>query len=263
MSRGARFLLRHAAKLAALLVGLWLVSIAFAVGSGRGPRAFWIAALVVLILALVLLALWARWQRERAVREGALPQFLKRKLRERFPQLDGRDSDLVERGFRQFFLACVRSEKRFVAMPSRVVDAYWREFTRHARAYADWCELTLGRILAHTPAVPPGADAGDNDGLRRAWYWSCRDEAIDPRKPSRLPLLFALDRKLAIASGIVYVADALAQGAAAGAGSAHSGASFADSSLSGDAEGMGGVDVSDSDGAGDGGGDGGGGDGGD
>jgi hypothetical protein len=43
----------------------------------------------------------------------------------------------------------------------------------------------------------------------------------------------------------------------------HSGASFADSSLSGDAEGMGGVDASDGDGGGDGGDDGGGGDGGD
>ena len=256
MSRGARFLLRHAAKLAALLVGLWLVSIAFAVGSGRGPRAFWIAALVVLILALVLLALWARWQRERAVREGALPQFLKRKLRERFPQLDGRDSDLVERGFRQFFLACVRSEKRFVAMPSRVVDAYWREFTRHARAYADWCELTLGRILAHTPAVPPGADAGDNDGLRRAWYWSCRDEAIDPRKPSRLPLLFALDSSLAIAGGFAYVPDCSLLGADRGTNgtATHCGTSFGCGSSCGSGD-----SSSSSDGSG---GDGGGGDGG-
>lgn len=254
MRRGARFLLRHAGKLFAVLVVVWLLSIAFAVGAPRGPRAIWMATLVGLIVAMLALAIWARWQRERAVREGALPQLLKRKLRERFPHLDGRDSDLVERGFRQFFLACVRSGKRFVAMPSRVVDAYWREFTQHPRAYARWCELTLGRVLPHTPAVPPGADAEDNDGLRRAWFWSCRDESIDPRKPSRLPLLFALDRKLAIAGGIVYVADVPARGVAAGGdGAVHAGTSFADGSLSGDADGMGGVDAADDGSDGDGG----------
>ena len=258
MRRGARFLLRHAGKLLGVLIVAGLASVALAVGSPRGPRAFWVAALVVLVVAMAMLAFWARWQRERAVREGALPQFLKRKLRERHPQLDGRACDLVERGFRQFFLACVRSEKKFVAMPSRIVDAYWREFTQHGRAYADWCELSLGHVLAHSPAVPPGADAGDNDGLRRAWYWSCRDESIDPRKPTRLPLLFALDRKLAIAGGIAYVADALARGAAAaGDGAVHAGSSFADGSLSGDAESMGGVDASEGGDGGDGGGDGG------
>jgi hypothetical protein len=260
MSRAARFLLRHAGKLFGALVIVWLLSIGLAIGAPRGPRAVWMSMLVLLIVAMFVLTIWARWQRERAVRESALPQFLKRKLRERHPQLDGRSSDLVERGFRQFFLACVRSDKKFVAMPSRVVDAYWREFTQHARAYADWCELTLGRVLPHTPAVPPGADASDNDGLRRAWYWSCRDEAIDPRRPSRLPLLFALDKKLAIAGGIVYVADVLARSAAAAEQGAYSGTSFADGSLSGDEDGFGGVDTSDggsSDGDGGGGGDGG------
>ena len=141
-------------------------------------------------------------------------------------------------------------------MPSRVVDAYWREFTRHARAYADWCELTLGRILAHTPAVPPGADAGDNDGLRRAWYWSCRDEAIDPRKPSRLPLLFALDTKLGIPGGVVYSPaprpkGLSPQGKSDGGAEIAYGDDFSDASFAGDAGDMGGADGG-SDGGGDG-----------
>ena len=38
-----------------------------------------------------------------------------------------------------------------------------------------------------------GKDPKRNDGLRRTWYWACKEESIDPRKPSRLPLLFALD----------------------------------------------------------------------
>jgi hypothetical protein len=252
--------LRHARLMVWLFVTAWMASIALAIAFGWRPRFWWVGTLFTLVLATSLLATWARWQRERAIRERALPQFLKRKLREQHPQLDGRDCDLVERGFRQFFIACLRSDKKFVAMPSRAVDTFWHEFILHTRAYADWCELTLGRFLHHTPAEAMGARATDNDGLRRAWFWSCREESINPRKPSRLPLLFALDRKLAIAGGFVYVtdcADILQKSAAGGdaTGSIYCGTSFSDGSFSGDADGMGGADSSD-------GGDGGGGDGG-
>src|SRR4029078_10825439 len=72
------------------------------------------------------------------------------------------------------------------------------------KSYADWCDRTLGRFLHHIPAERLGSDAKANDGLRRAWVWACRDETVAPRKPSRLPLLFALDTKLGVAGGIVY-----------------------------------------------------------
>ncbi len=102
------------------------------------------AAGVGAILAL-LACLWARRERERLVREAALPQFLKRKLREAHPHLSGKDCELVERGFRQFFLACLRSKGQFVAMPSRVVDSMWHEFILHTSAYRQWCQQALGR----------------------------------------------------------------------------------------------------------------------
>ncbi len=161
-------LLRHARALNGLLVSAWLVSIGLALALGWRPRAWWFGSLFVPFLATALLATWARRQRELAIRERPLPQFLKRKLREHHPHLDGRDCDLVERGFRQFFNACLRSDKSFVAMPSKVVDSYWHEFILHTRAYAGWCKLTLGRFLHHTPAEALGARATDNDGLRRA-----------------------------------------------------------------------------------------------
>ena len=94
-----------------------------------------------------------------------------------------------------------------------------------------------------------GPKADTNDGLRRAWFWSCRDEAIDPKAPTRLPLLFALDAKLKFPNGFVYAADCgparRAVGAAAGSCAVHCRTSFADDSFSGDAESMGGVDASD------------------
>lgn len=56
-------------------------------------------------------------------------------------------------------------------------------------------------------------------GLRRCWHWRCREENIDSRQPSRLPLLFALDAKFGIADGYVYTPDCKAL-----AGTVHCGA---------------------------------------
>jgi hypothetical protein len=52
-----------------------------------------------------------------------------------------------------------------------------------------------------------------SEGLRRVWYWSCKDEGIDPKRPSRLPVLFALDGAMGIAGGYVYAADCSRLGA--------------------------------------------------
>ncbi len=242
-----RLAIVHAGRAWVLVLGLALL---LAAGSvlrwWRLGAMFW-----PMVLAFVLAGLagaWARWQRERLVREGALPQFLKRKLREAYPQLSAKDAELVERGLRQFFLACLRSQKHFVAMPSKVVDAMWHEFILHTRAYRDWCDLALGRFLHHTPAEALGTQARVNDGLRRAWYWACRDEAIQPAAPTRLPLLFALDAKLAIAGGYAYLPDcaaARAQGDATWCGT-----DLSDGGYAGDADGFGGMDSSGGDGDG-------------
>jgi hypothetical protein len=244
-------LLRHG-RLAQLALALAL-PLLLAYGFFHGFRG-WFPAVLAVAFAAVALNGWTRWRRERFIREAPLPQFLKRKLRETYPQLSQKDAALVERGLRQFFLACHRSRRRFVAMPSRVVDAMWHEFILHTQAYRDWCALALGRFLHHTPSEVLAANAVHNDGLRRAWYWACKDEAIHPRLPTRLPLLFALDTKLAIASGFHYLPDCRGLfGARDGEGGAiQCGTSFGDGSASGDGGGFGGE--ASSDGGGDGGG---------
>ena len=243
--------------------------------------AFWVAVAVVaftdwwrlrlnlvgLVLApvglYVCVWIWAAWQRERVIREAPLPQFLERKLRDTYPHLSGKEADLVERGLRQFFLACNRSKRQFVAMPSKSVDAMWHEFIMHTKAYENWCQLALGYFLHHTPAEALGKKADRNDGLRRAWYWACRDEAINPRHPTRLPLLFALDGKLGIEGGFSYVPDCSDIGRKSdqnGNGAdLYCGGSFSDGSASGDGGSFGGAESSNGDGS-EGGGDGGGGD---
>ncbi|MBA2674856.1 hypothetical protein [Ramlibacter sp.] len=262
MDTAYRGALRHVGQLKWVVLAFWLAVFAGkAAGWWRLPGG-WFGALVACFVFATGASAWARWQRDRWIREAPLPQFLKRKLRQAYPQLEQKDADLVERGLRQFFMACNRSQGQFVAMPSRAVDAMWHEFILHTQAYRDWCALALGRFLHHTPAEALGGAAKRNDGLRRAWFWACKDEAINPRKPTRLPLLFALDGKLEIPHGFRYVPDCndidrkSADGG--GDGGAYCGTSFADGSAGGDADGFGGVDNSNGGDGGDGGGDGGG-----
>ncbi len=251
MEIGASFVLRHGSWLPWLFPAAWVLIAAGAAAGWWRPRGDWFFALFLTVIAAACLNAFVRWRRERVIREAPLPHFLKRKLRQAYPHLSQKDAELVERGLRQFFLACSRSRKDFVSMPSRVVDAMWHEFILHTQAYRDWCQLALGRFLHHTPAEVLGGDAKRNDGLRRAWFWCCRDEAIDPRKPTRLPLLFALDAKLAIADGLHYTPDCddierKADGTTAVAGAAavtYCATEFAGGSAPGDAGHFGGAET--------------------
>lgn len=170
-----------------------------------------ITLLVVGVASVALYRVWRTLTARRLVRTHPFPPYLRDKLRASYPQLTPQQTLEVERGLRQFFLASAMAQGRFVAMPSKVVDAMWHEFILHTRAYERFCRKTFGQLLHHTPAEALAADPGRADrnfqGLRRAWVWSCRDEGIDPKKPQRLPVLFALDAALAIPGGYRYVAD--------------------------------------------------------
>ncbi len=211
-----------------------------------------LALITASFLGVALLALhraWRTWAGRRVVRRHPLPPHLSGKLREIYPHLDEAQVQQVERGLRQFFLASAMAHGRFVAMPSKVVDAMWHEFILHTRAYERFCRQAFGRMLHHTPAEALAADPDRADknfqGLRRAWVWSCRDEGIDPRTPQRLPTLFALDATLAIPGGYRYVPDCRLLGT--DRGTTHCGTSFGcgsscGSSCGGDGGGCGGGD---------------------
>ncbi len=254
-------LLRLSDKAVLLAIGVWVVALGGIFAGAWRLRGVWVLYAFATVVVTALLKQWATAVRQRTIREAALPRFLQRKLRETYPHLSTRDCELVERGLRQFFMACLRIKRQFVAMPSRAVDALWHEFILHTQAYKSWCQQALGFFLHHTPAEALGQKARHNDGLRRAWYWACKEQSIDPKSPSRLPLLFALDAKFAIPNGFTYVPDCSLldrqrDGGGCGGGGAHCGTSFSDGSHSGSSGDFGGADSSD------GGGDGGGGDGG-
>lgn len=181
------------------------------------PVCIWIALSIDPFLKMVFsflsfalgiaLNVWETSQRRQFVRESILPGFIVGKLQEKYPHLSASDADLVMRGLRQFFITYLRSGKQFVAMPSQVVDAAWHEFILHTRGYQSWCDIAFGKLLHHSPAEVLGASEHRNFGLRRAWYWACKEESINPTKAYRLPLLFALDKKLNIPNGFIYAPD--------------------------------------------------------
>ena len=253
-------LVHWGSKAPAVAIGAWVAAFAGVLAGAWQIRWSWAVFGAGTLAILALLSRWTTAVREHYIREAPLPRFLQRKLREAYPHLSARDCELVERGLRQFFLACLRSKKQFVAMPSQAADALWHAFILHTQAYKGWCQNALGFFLHHTPAEALGAKARHNDGLRRCWYWACKEESIDPKAPSRLPLLFALDAKFAIPGGFSYVPDcadiARKSDAGGSGGDSYCGTSFSDASYSGSSGDFGGAESSDgggSDGAGDGG----------
>lgn len=211
---------------------------------------------VAAVAMLVALSRWQRSSRARHIEIAPLPRHLRADVLLRYPELGPVQLDDIERGLRQFFQCHLRA-RRFVSMPSRAVDTLWHAFILDTRAYQRFCRQAFGSFLYHSPAQTLGQDARRNDGLRRSWFHSCRLEGIDPRAPTALPLLFALDGRLAIADGFRYVPDCRSIDQAAASG-VHCGSSFGDGTASGDASGFGGEDGGSSGGDGDG--DGGGGD---
>jgi hypothetical protein len=198
---------------------------------------------IVLVVAVVAAVLYFRsgvatLKRAEYIRTYAFPKGLFRKLAARRPEMDPRQAALVLRGLRQFFLGYLKSGGRYVSMPSQVVDDLWHEFILHTREYAAFCQKAFGGYMHHTPASVLGPDRQTNEGLRRTWWWACKDENINPAKPSRLPLLFALDAKLGIANGFVYAPDcnALRRN---GSGSAYCAGDFSSSDVDGSTGGFG------------------------
>lgn len=187
---------------------------------------------------------WTRWKtlaRAEFIRSYAFPRGLFDKLHAKRPELDLKQQQLVARALRQFFLTHLLSGRKFVSMPSQVTDDLWHEFILYTRHYDEFCRRAFGRFMHHTPAVVLGRDRHNNEGLRRAWWYACKDENIDPSQPTRLPLLFAIDAKLGIRDGFVYAPDCkdLRGPQGGGADAIHCGGDFSSSSVDGSTDGFG------------------------
>ena len=163
-----------------------------------------------LLLAILLVVLWRRQvvlRREAFIRNFTLPHGLFERLTKRHPNLTLKQCQLVAHGLRQFFLAYLKSGRQFVSMPSQIADDLWHEFILFTKHYEMFCRHAFGGFMHHTPAVVLGSERQSNAGLRRCWWHVCVEENINPKAPTRLPLLFALDSKLDVPNGFHYVPD--------------------------------------------------------
>jgi len=205
--------------------------------------------LVAALLVLVLLALiWRQWSRRRRaafIEEFPYAQFLDQRLAARRPELTPEQRSEVFAGLRDYFQLCRMAGRRMVAMPSQAVDDAWHEFILFTRYYGRFCRGAFGRFLHHTPAAAMTSPTMASEGIKRAWRLACTHDGIDPRKPERLPRLFALDAALLIAGGFIYHLDCLAAGkTGTGFCASHIGCGGGCSGDSGSADGDGGGDGS-------------------
>jgi hypothetical protein len=183
-------------------------------------------------------------QREQYIRSYVFSGALLDALRKSQPALSEKDEFLVARALRSFFLIHLRTAPAGIGMPSRIVDDLWHEFILDTREYHRFCDQAFGAYFHHIPAAKMMPGISQNAGMRRTWRHACLEENINPKRPTRLPLLFAIDQKMAIVGGNIYSlakppqASALSCGSACG-GFACSGGGLAegessDSGASGD-----------------------------
>jgi len=121
-----------------------------------------------------------------------------------YPHLDSEQIELVLGSLRTFFLISYRAKLKPVAMPSQVVDVAWHQFILFTKNYEVFCKKGIGRFLHHTPTEAMKSRTTAQEGIKRAWRLACHLENINPKKPERLPMLFAIDAKLKIEDGFFY-----------------------------------------------------------
>jgi hypothetical protein len=162
---------------------------------------------LLLILAFGALVLYWGWRnrsRQIFLAQYLMPDAVLGRFRQKHPALNVAQEALVREALQQYFLICQRARGKFVSMPSQVVDDLWHDFILFTRHYREFCDKAFGRFLHHTPVEAMSTPTLATVGIRRTWFHACRIEDIDPKNPSRLPLLFALDAQLGIANGFFY-----------------------------------------------------------
>jgi hypothetical protein len=126
------------------------------------------------------------------------PGGLRQRFAYRHTELTSDGLRSVEAGTRQWFRLGARHPRARLAMPSVIVGEYTREFALHYRDYTEFCTAVLGHPL------PPEAVTTDQSRLGITFRLAQEDEV---GAPGSLPLLFRVDRELAVVGGRYYLAD--------------------------------------------------------
>lgn len=165
----------------------------------------------IILIILIILAAKAKTARQlKFINRYYFHKGITKKLLQKHPQLTADQVAMVFQCLRDYFRISHTAKKRMVAMPSQVVDDAWHEFILSTRSYDEFCNKAFGRFLHHTPAEAMPTPTSAKEGIKRTWRLACAMEHIHPKTPTRLPLLFAIDRLLNIENGYVYQLDCMA-----------------------------------------------------
>ena len=132
------------------------------------------------------------------------PDYLRSRISQKYPTLNAVQIEEVLLGLSDYFKCCLLARKKAVAMPSQVIDFAWHELILNTLHYKKLCQRILGRFLHHTPTEAMKRPTVAQQGIKRAWRLACRLEGINPREPTQLPRLFALDALFNIENGFYY-----------------------------------------------------------
>ncbi len=153
-----------------------------------------------------------RLGREEYIRRYIFTSEIFSKVREQYPALEEKDLYLVARALREYFIIYLRANKKTIGMPSRIVDVMWHEFILDTRKYTDFCHKAFGAYFHHIPASKSQKGIAVANSMKNTLRLAFLEENINPEKPTRLPLLFAIDEKLKIPKGNIYRLPTSAQG---------------------------------------------------
>jgi len=180
--------------------------------------AVWDVVIGLIVLGIIVAAVRSIRRKRRAAYIDSYPFHVAvvNKLCEARPELSEREQEMVFDALCDYFHLCNSAGCRMVAMPSQVVDDAWHGFILYTRGYRNFCKRGFGRFLHHTPSEAMEGPTTAQKGGKRAWRLARARDGINPRQPTRLPLLFSIDRDLNIEDGFFYATNCLAEATANG-----------------------------------------------
>ncbi len=166
----------------------------------------------VIPFLLLTLLLWLFYRHKKSylarriafIENYTFPKRLHTTLLKKYPHLAPKDTDLIIKALREYFIIATIANGRMVSMPSQAVDEAWHEFLLFTREYQKFCHKAFGRYFHHHPAEAMKSQTVAQTGIKRTWKIACARENISPDSPHRLPLLFAIDSRLEIPDGFYY-----------------------------------------------------------
>jgi len=166
-------------------------------------------AFIFLIIAIAYIWWYERKNRKRQqlifIKEYKFLDAIVGRFKKSYPSFKEDEIELVTKALKDYFYICNMANGKMVSMPSKVVDDLWHQFLLFSIEYNNFCKEAFGRYLHHSPTeVMPNRAMSQSKGLKTAWILACEKDAIDPKYPTKLPLLFAIDEMLNIKDGNRY-----------------------------------------------------------